>query len=156
MRSGPRANSNGHKMEVAMFSQRMKVLVSVTLTLAALMLGVPRDARAFCGFYVGKADASLVNHASQVVIAHHEDKTVISLMNDYQGEASEFALVVPVPVVLQQGQVHIGDRELFRKIDAYSSPRLVEYFDPNPCGMMEPMAAAGMALHRMDAAKSPN
>ena len=70
------------------------------------------------------------------MIAHHDDKTVISLMNDYQGEPSEFALVVPVPVVLQKGQVHIGDRELFQKIDAYSSPRLVEYYDPDPCQMM--------------------
>ena len=108
--------------------------------LAALILGGPRDARAFCGFYVGKADEPLVNHASQVVIAHHDDKTVISLMNDYQGEPSEFALVVPVPVVLQKGQVHIGDRELFQKIDAYSSPRLVEYYDPDPCQLMMPMA----------------
>ena len=70
------------------------------------------------------------------MIAHHDDKTVISLMNDYQGEPSEFALVVPVPVVLQKGQVHIGDRELFQKIDAYSSPRLVEYYDPDPCQLM--------------------
>jgi hypothetical protein len=69
-------------------------------------------------------------------MAHHDDKTVISLMNDYQGEPSEFALVVPVPVVLQKGQVHIGDRELFQKIDAYSAPRMVEYFDPNPCQTM--------------------
>jgi hypothetical protein len=105
--------------------------------LAALILGTPHDARAFCGFYVGKADEPLVNHASQVVVAHHDDKTVISLMNDYQGEPSEFALVVPVPVVLQKGQVHIGDRELFQKIDAYSSPRLVEYPDPDPCQVME-------------------
>jgi len=88
-------------------------------------LAAPHDARAFCGFYVGKADASLVNHGSQVVMAHHDNKTVISLMNDYQGEPSEFALVVPVPVVLQKGQVHIGDRELFQKLDAYSAPRLV-------------------------------
>ena len=118
-----------------MFFQRIQILVSAMLV--ALILAAPRDARAFCGFYVGKAEASLVNHASQVVMAHHDDKTVISLMNDYQGEPSEFALVVPVPVVLQKGQVHIGDRELFRKIDAYSSPRLVEYFDPDPCAMME-------------------
>ena len=122
------------------------------MILVALILAAPRDARAFCGFYVGKADGALVNHASQVVIAHHDDKTVISLMNDYQGEPSDFALVVPVPVVLQQGQVHIGDRELFQKIEAYSSPRLVEYFDPDPCGLMRPMAMAGMA--RMEAAAS--
>jgi hypothetical protein len=127
-------------MEVPMLFQRITVLISVML--AALILAAPHDARAFCGFYVGKADEPLVNHASQVVIAHHDDKTVISLMNDYQGEPSDFALVVPVPVVLQKGQVHIGDRELFQKIDAYSSPRLVEYFDPDPC----PMA---YEMHRM-------
>jgi hypothetical protein len=141
-------------MEVAMFFQRIPILVSVALL--ALILAAPRDAHAFCGFYVGKADASLVNHASQVVIAHHDDKTVISLMNDYQGEPSEFALVVPVPVVLQKGQVHIGDRELFQKIDAYSSPRLVEYFDSDPCQLMQPMAMAGMALHRMESAAPVN
>jgi hypothetical protein len=118
--------------------------------LAALILSGPRDARAFCGFYVGKADEPLVNHASQVVIAHHDDRTVISLMNDYQGEPSEFALVVPLPVVLQKGQVHIGNRELFQKIDTYSSPRLVEYFDPDPCRMM-PMALGASAFHRMEA-----
>jgi hypothetical protein len=130
------------------------------LILITTMLARPHDARAFCGFYVGKADASLINHASQVVVVHHDDKTVISLMNDYQGEPSDFALVVPVPVVLQKGQVHIGDRELFRKLDAYSSPRLVEYFDPDPCQMMRymnkgmpmaEMAAGGMTRAKEDA-----
>jgi hypothetical protein len=96
---------------------------------------------------VGKSDTSLYNHASQVVMVRHEDKTVLSLMNDYQGEPSEFALVVPVPEVLQREQIHIGDRELFRRIDAYSSPRLVEYYDPDPCQIMReeaaPMGLAG-------------
>jgi hypothetical protein len=45
------------------------------LTLALAALSRPPEARAFCGFYVGKADTSLVNHASQVVVAHLEDKT---------------------------------------------------------------------------------
>ena len=130
----------------------LRIQLRAPVILVALILGAPRDARAFCGFYVGKADGALVNHASQVVIAHHDDKTVISLMNDYQGEPSDFALVVPVPVVLQQGQVHIGDRELFQKIDAYSSPRLVEYFDPDPCGIMRPMAL-GAAENRSYAAE---
>ena len=61
------------------------------------------------------------------------DRTVLSLMNDYQGEPEEFALVIPVPTVLQQGQIHIGDRELFQRIDSYSAPRLVEYYDSSPC-----------------------
>ena len=97
------------------------------------MLWPPAEAQAFCGFYVGRADAQLYNHASQVVMVHDGDRTVLSLMNDYQGEPAEFALVIPVPVVLQQGQIHIGDRELFQRIDSYSAPRLVEYYDPSPC-----------------------
>jgi hypothetical protein len=126
-------------MEVAMNSLH-RISILPALTIVALILCAPHDARAFCGFYVGKADESLVNHSSQVVMAHHDDKTVISLMNDYQGAPSDFALVVPVPVMLQKGQVHIGDRELFQKIDAYSSARLVEYYDPDPCQMAIPMA----------------
>lgn len=88
---------------------------------------------AFCGFYVAKADASLYNKASQVVIVRHEEKTVISMMNDYKGELKEFAMVIPVSQVLERGQIHVGNKKLFEHIDAYSAPRLVEYFDENPC-----------------------
>ncbi len=100
-------------------------------------------AHAFCGFYVGKADASLFNSASQVIIARDGPRTVISMLNDYQGEPREFALVVPVPQVLQRGQVNVGDRRIFERIDAYSSPRLAEYRDDNPC---EPRIALQRAL----------
>jgi len=110
----------------------------------ACAIARPPDARAFCGFYVGKADSNLFNHASQVVMVRNGDKTVLSLMNDYQGEPTDFALVIPVPEVLQKEQIHIGNREIFKKLDEYSSPRLVEYFDPDPCEVMRPMAAAPM------------
>ncbi len=103
------------------------------LLAAALILWPPAEAEAFCGFYVGRAGAQLYNHASQVVMVRDGDRTVLSMMNDYQGEPEQFALVIPVPVVLQQGQIHIGNRELFQHIDSYSAPRLVEYYDPSPC-----------------------
>lgn len=88
---------------------------------------------AFCGFYVAKADSSLYNKASQVVLARDGDRTVISMVNDYQGDVAEFALVVPVPTILKKDQVHVGDRAIFQKLDAFSAPRLVEYFDSDPC-----------------------
>jgi len=84
-------------------------------------------------------------------MVHHDDKTVISLMNDYEGEPSQFALVVPVPVVLKKEQVHVGDRALFDRLNDYSSPRLVEYQDPDPCNMPAPMAM-GMSMSRNSAA----
>ncbi|MGD0076941.1 MAG: DUF2330 domain-containing protein, partial [Candidatus Binataceae bacterium] len=123
------------------------------LLIAILAVGMPREALAFCGFYVGKADASLYNQASQVVMVRHQSKTVLSMMNDYKGDLKEFALVVPVPVVLKQEQIHIGERELFARIDAYSAPRLVEYSDQSPCAIPFASRAAGapMSAERMEA-----
>ena len=103
------------------------------LLLFTLGLALTASAQAFCGFYVGKADANLFNEASQVVVARDGDKTVVSMLNDYKGELKEFALVVPVPSVLQRGQIHVGDKKIFDRLDAYSAPRLAEYYDANPC-----------------------
>jgi hypothetical protein len=116
----------------------------------------------FCGFYVAKADTKLFNRASQVVLVRDGDRTVLTMANDYQGSLKEFAVVVPVPTFLRREQIHVGDRSLVDHLDAYSAPRLVEYFDQNPC-MTYPMSerlmsrAAGAAVARPvseDAAKS--
>jgi hypothetical protein len=105
----------------------------VALAMLLFIAFTPAPASAFCGFYVGKADTKLFNEASQVILVRDGNRTVISMRNDFQGELSEFALVVPVPVVLRKSQIHIGDPKTFERIDAYSAPRLAEYFDPNPC-----------------------
>src|SRR5215470_14797696 len=112
----------------------------LSLTLLAAALGAAAQAQAFCGFYVGKADAKLFNEASQVIMARDGERTVISMRNDFQGELTDFALVVPVPAVLQKSQIHVGDPKIFERIDAYSAPRLAEYFDPNPCERRYPAA----------------
>jgi len=100
---------------------------------ASLIAASIRPAAAFCGFYVGKADAGLFNQASQVILVRDGNRTVISMLNDYKGALDEFALVVPVPHVLQREQIHVGDKKLFERVDAYSAPRLAEYHDDDPC-----------------------
>lgn len=114
----------------------------------------PDPASAFCGFYVAKADGALYNKASRVVVARDGERTVISMASDYRGDPSEFAMVVPVPHVLQKEQIHVGDPKDFDHIDAYSAPRLVEYFDDNPCAHPEMMMKAGISAPRamMDSA----
>src|SRR5271170_5841625 len=111
----------------------MNALKRILLATTALVSTPFAAAHAFCGFYAGNADATLFNSASQVVIARDGTRTVLSMVNDYQGPLSEFALVVPTPVVLHEGQVRIVDRAVFNHLDAYSSPRLAEYFDTDPC-----------------------
>jgi hypothetical protein len=87
----------------------------------------------FCGFYVCKADTKLFNKASQVVLVRNGDRTVLTMANDFKGDPKEFAVVIPVPTVLQKDQVHVADKALIDHLDAFTSPRLVEYFDENPC-----------------------
>ena len=81
--------------------------------------------RAFCGFYVSKADTKLFNKASQVVLVRHDDKTVMTMANDFRGDPKEFAVVIPVPTFIERGQIHVADKALIDHLDAYSAPRLV-------------------------------
>src|SRR5262249_59410251 len=104
---------------------------AVTAALLVITLAAP-TVLAFCGFYVAKADTKLFNQASQVVLVRHDDKTVITMANDFKGDPKEFAIVVPVPTVLEKGQVRVSDRALIDHLDAYSAPRLVEHCDDAP------------------------
>jgi hypothetical protein len=105
--------------------------------LAAIMAWSAPPLAAFCGFYVAKADTKLFNKASQVVLVRDGDRTVMTMVNDFQGDPKEFAMVVPVPTLLKREQIHVGEKALIDHLDAYSSPRLVEYFDPDPCLMTD-------------------
>ena len=105
-------------------------------------------AQAFCGFYVAKADTKIFNKASQVVLARQDDKTVITMVNDFKGDPKEFAVVVPVPTLIERGQINVGDKRVIDHLDAYTSPRLVEYFDSSPCllALMERQMSRDAAL----------
>lgn len=111
----------------------MKKLIIIFTCLLALIFCFQQPVMAFCGFYVAKADSKLYNQASQVIIARNGDRTVLTMANDYQGNVKDFALVVPVPVVIEEEQVNVGNPQIIERLDAFSAPRLVEYFDPDPC-----------------------
>jgi hypothetical protein len=100
---------------------------------AALLLASAPRADAFCGFYVGGAGAQMYNNATEVVLMRHGTTTVLSMQNNYQGPPEGFALVVPVPVVIKEANVKTLPRELFDKVDVLGAPRLVEYWEQDPC-----------------------
>ena len=105
------------------------LLRPVLVALAVL----PGAAHAFCGFYVAGGGAALFNDATQVVLMREGTKTVLSLQNNYRGPPENFAMVIPVPVVLQQENVKTLTRNLFDKVDQLAAPRLVEYWEQDPC-----------------------
>jgi hypothetical protein len=119
--------------------------LALAVAAAVVTLVAARPAAAFCGFYVAESNAKLFNHSSQVVIARDGDHTVLTLANDYEGDPKKFALVVPVPVVLSKGQVHVGHPEWVDDLDKFSAPRLVDYPDPAPCPSLALAAPASGA-----------
>ncbi len=90
----------------------LQSLIAILLTFIVLAFWT-KPAWAFCGFYVAKADSNLYNEASQVAIARDGNRTVLTMANDYQGDVKDFALVVPVPVIVTEEQVRVGNPNLF-------------------------------------------
>ncbi|MHC5762706.1 DUF2330 domain-containing protein [Nostoc sp.] len=130
-----------------------RLLTPLLLAIVTVLCFAPA-AWAFCGFYVAKADTKLYNKASQVVIARDGDRTILTMANDFQGEVKDFAMVVPVPTVLQKEQVRVTQAKIIERLDAFSAPRLVEYFDPDPCAPAYPnelSAAPAPAAARSEA-----
>jgi hypothetical protein len=119
----------------------MKTIKKI-IPLLLLTIFVATNSFAFCGFYVAKADTKIFNKASQVIIARDGNKTVITMSNDFQGNVKDFAMVVPVPQVLQEQNIRVVHRNIFDKLDAYSAPRLVEYHDPAPCNRYKKLEVA--------------
>jgi len=134
----------------------------IALFAAAGLAAAAGTALAFCGFYVAKADTKLFNKASQVVLVRDGDRTVLTMANDFKGDPKEFAIVIPVPTFIQREQIHVAEKALLDHLDAYSSPRLVEYFDENPCmtvvyesRVQAPMAAGAPSdMAKQDRARS--
>ncbi len=108
-------------------------LSRLALLATAALIGATTAAGAFCGFYVASTDEPLTNKASRVVLVHDAKQTVVTMASDVHGDPRQFALVIPVPTVVQREQVRIVKPETVEHLANYSKPRLVEYNDLNPC-----------------------
>src|SRR5271156_2855019 len=113
----------------------MRLRLLPILAVLALVAWV-RPARAVCGFYVSGADAPLATDATLVVMMRDGTRTVLSMRNTYTGPPQDFAMVVPVPVVLHEANVKVLPRDIFDKVDRLTAPRLVEYWEQDPCRPM--------------------
>ena len=133
--NGASMKSAGMKT-ASMKSAGMKSAIAASTALA-LVVASPA-ARAFCGFYVSGSDKKMFNDATNVVLMRSGTRTVLSMQNDYRGPLEDFAMVVPVPVVLKEGDVRVLPKAVFDRLDSLGSPRLVEYWEQDPCPAPEP------------------
>src|SRR5215475_7021520 len=139
-RPRPRPHCIARSFAMSHLSVRLKAGVAVTAILAQLVTPAG-PAAAFCGFYVAKADAKLFNKSSKVVLARNGQTTAITMASDYEGEPKEFAVVIPVPTFIERKQIGVVDMKTIDHLDAFTAPRLVEYFDGDPCAPPPPAMA---------------
>src|SRR5215211_2469215 len=114
----------------------MRSVIAASTALALVMSGPA--AGAFCGFYVSGSGKKMFNDATNVVLMRSGTRTVLSMQNDYRGPLEDFAMVVPVPVVLKESDVRVLPKAVFDRLDSLGSPRLVEYWEQDPCPAPEP------------------
>ncbi len=112
---------------------------------AVAVLAQADAAHAFCGFYVSGSGEKMFNDATNVVLMRDGTRTVLSMQNDYKGPLEDFAMVIPVPVVLHEQDVKTLPRTVFDHTDALGSPRLVEYWEQDPCPVPMPEDDRDMA-----------
>jgi hypothetical protein len=84
------------------------------------------------------------------------NKNVITMYNDFKGNFKDFAMVVPVPVVLQKKDIKVVPQQIFTTLNDYSKPRLVEYYDENPCDDYKAMRMMDMTSRAMNEAVVDN
>jgi hypothetical protein len=112
-------------------------LAALTFALASASV-----ADAFCGFYVSGSGGKMFNDATEVVLMRDGTRTVLSMQNDYKGPLEDFAMVIPVPVVLHEADVKTLPKDVFEHTDSLGSPRLVEYWEEDPCEIPRPREMA--------------
>lgn len=132
-----------------MASKFSRFYLSFAVLLALLSVNA-KSVLAFCGFFVAKVDAQLFNNRSEVAIANVDNQTTYTLAFDYKGDPKEFALVLPVPVVLKKTDVKVVAASLFQRLDDFTAPRLVRYA-PALQGVPAPSSAKEAGRDRNEA-----
>lgn len=95
----------------------------------SILMSLSVQVSAMCGCFVAQivnSSAKLANRSNQVILARDGDRIAMSMANDYRGELKEFALLVPVPVVLKREQIHVGNSDIFDRLARVTAPRIVE------------------------------
>ena len=119
--------------------------IALATALFGALCALPARSDAFCGFYVAGSNDAMYNDATQVVMMREGTRTVLAMQNDYNGPPQDFAMVIPVPTVLHEGDVKTLPREVFAHVEQMGAPRLVEYWEKDPCEPEPDYEMAAMA-----------
>jgi hypothetical protein len=103
-----------------------------------LVLAISTPAWALPGFYVGKSAGDRAAYETHLVVMQKDERSVVTVMPDYEGPFDEFALVLAVPADVTLEKVRTLKREFVDRVDQISAPRFHEWWEVDPCEPGEP------------------
>ncbi len=111
-----------------------------------ILLLVTSFAHAFCGAYAGSAEQDMPTNArSEAVLVRDGTSTTLTLAADVEGDATDFALLLPIPEVLTAEDVQLVDPNLVDLVSIYGTPRAVVYTCDDALSVSAPNLPIGCA-----------
>lgn len=101
-------------------------------------LGAPRVAEATPVLFAGKGSEKAQNHSVHLVLMKSGEVTAVTLMPDYQGPITPFAMITVVPGDVTAERLTTLRREFVDRVDTVSAPRFSEFWEMPPCESGKP------------------
>ncbi len=101
----------------------IKVIVGTSAALAMAVSAMAPNVAHACGCFAAPSPAEpMVQAGERIVFEHKDGKVIAHIQIQYQGDASEFAWLVPVGSV---PNLRLGTEELFTQIQATTNPQFL-------------------------------
>ncbi len=72
-------------------------------------------------------------HSTQITLMQKDGISVVTVLPDYQGPLSPFALIIPVPSDVTKTRVNALKRAYTDRVALVSAPRFAEFWEMDPC-----------------------
>lgn len=76
-------------------------------------------------------------HSTDITLMQKDGKSVVSILPDYQGPLSSFAVIIPVSKDVSAEQVSTLKREFVDRVALVSAPKFAEFWEMDPCDTEE-------------------
>ena len=115
----------------------MKRVLSALFIVGLLIVATP--AQALPGFYAGKGADKRSAPSSHIVVMRRGEASVVTVMPEYSGPLTPFALVLAVPADVELERVKTLKREFVDRVESLTAPRFHEFWEWDPCDPGKPV-----------------
>jgi len=115
-----------------MLTQRTRRRALRALSAASLLACLWTSSATASPVLLAGAGSEKVN-STEIVLVQKGEKSVVTILPDYQGPLSSFAVIVPIPKDVALDRVTTLKREFIDRVATVSAPKFAEFWEMDPC-----------------------